>query len=506
MARLPAATRYNLPSPNHVQQMNQVHPFTMVSGAMEWPLRRHRVTAPARQSSHRSPAAAFTKLLAAALLAALWAGSPSPAHAETEAAAPYPASVAAAAARPGAAAPTRPLRRYAEVRALWVVRTALGSAEQVRALVAEADASGFNTVLVQVRGRGDALYASAHEPRAESLPDDPAFDPLQVALEEAHARGMAVHAWVNTHLVWGPVDPPRSPVHLVNAHPDWLAVPRILGRELYDQDPHTVDYVARLIDHAAANVPKLEGLFTSPSHPAVQRRLQQVWLDLAGNYDVDGIHFDYVRFPSPDFDYSRGALERFRVWVEPRLPAARFRELAAAAEQDPYAMVDALPEHWDVFRRDSVTDLVRGVYEAVKALRPELLISAAVLADQRKAREQRYQAWTAWLADGIIDVAVPMAYTADTELFHNWIASARITAGKRERLWAGIGAYLNPVDTTLRQIDFARRERVGGVVVFAYGAAASTPPEPGAPAPLETIGRQAFGAQPARGAASGEAP
>ena len=468
------------------------------------------MTAPVHPSPRRSPAAALLKLLAFALLAALAAGSARPAHAEpmaeTEAAAPHPASVAAAAARPDAAAATRPLRRYAEVRALWVVRTALGSAEQVRAMVAEADASGFNTLLVQVRGRGDALYASAYEPRAESLPDDLSFDPLKVAIGDAHARGMAVHAWVNTHLVWGPVDPPRSPAHLVNAHPDWLAVPRSLGRELYHQDPHTIDYLARLIDYAAANVPKLEGLFTSPSHPAVQRHLQQVWLDLAGNYDLDGIHFDYVRFPSPNFDYSRGALERFRAWVEPRLSAARFRELAAAAEQDPYAMVDALSEHWDVFRRDSVTDLVRGIYEAVKALRPDLVVSAAVLADQRKAREERYQAWTAWLADGIIDVAVPMAYTADTELFHNWIASARVTAGKRERLWAGIGAYLNPVDTTLRQIDFARRERVGGVVVFAYGAAASTPPEPGALASLERIGRQAFGAQPARGATDGEAP
>ena len=468
------------------------------------------MTAPVHPSPRRSPAAALLKLLAFALLAALAAGSARPAHAEpmaeTEAAAPYPASVAAAAARPDAAAATRPLRRYAEVRALWVVRTALGSAEQVRAMVAQADASGFNTLLVQVRGRGDALYASAYEPRAESLPDDLSFDPLKVAIDDAHARGMAVHAWVNTHLVWGPVDPPRSPAHLVNAHPDWLAVPRSLGRELYHQDPHTIDYLARLIDYAAANVPKLEGLFTSPSHPAVQRHLQQVWLDLAGNYDLDGIHFDYVRFPSPNFDYSRGALERFRAWVEPRLSAARFRELAAAAEQDPYAMVDALSEHWDVFRRDSVTDLVRGIYEAVKALRPDLVVSAAVLADQRKAREERYQAWTAWLADGIIDVAVPMAYTADTELFHNWIASARVTAGKRERLWAGIGAYLNPVDTTLRQIEFARRERVGGVVVFAYGAAASTPPEPGALASLERIGRQAFGAQPARGATDGEAP
>lgn len=488
MNRLPVAARFNLPNPRIVSSGRALG----------------GVTAPDDLPPRRSPAAALVKVLALPLLAALAAGGSTPARAEpmaeTAATVPYPAAAAAAASRSTAAAVTRHVRRYAEVRALWVIRTALGSAEQVRAMVAQADASGFNTLLVQVRGRGDALYASAHEPRAESLPDDPSFDPLQVAIEEAHARGMAVHAWVNTYLVWGPVDPPRSPEHLVNAHPDWLAVPRSLGRQLYDHDPHTVDYVARLIDYAAANTAKLEGLFTSPSHPEVQQRVLQVWIDLARNYDVDGIHFDYVRFPSPHFDYSRGALERFRTWVEPRLAAHRFSELVAAAEQEPYAMADALPELWNVFRRDSVTSLVRHIYREVKAIRPELVVSAAVLPDQRKAREVRFQAWSAWLADGIIDVAVPMAYTVDSELFHNWIASARVTAGSRERLWAGIGAYLNQVDDTLQQIGYARRERIGGVVVFAYGAAASTPAPPGARAPLEQIGRAAFGAPPVPGA------
>ena len=460
------------------------------------------------RSSGRSPAAPV-KALSVLLLAALAAANSAPVGAEptaeTDPTPAYEAALEAAIAGIAAAAATQPLRGYAEVRALWVVRTALGSPEQVHTMVAQADAGGFNTLLVQVRGRGDAFYASAYEPRAESLPDDPSFDPLQVAIEEAHARGMAVHAWVNTHLVWGPVDPPRSPKHLVNTHPDWLAVPRSLGRELYHEDPHTVGYLARLIEYAAARAPNVEGLFTSPSHPEVQHRVQQVWIDLARNYDLDGIHFDYVRFPSPNFDYSRGALERFRAWVEPQLPAARFRELAAAAKQDPYAMADALPEYWDIFRRASVTDLVRSVYRAVKAIRPDLVVSAAVVADQRKAREDRFQAWSVWLADGIIDVAVPMAYTRDTELFHNWVAAARIMAANRERLWVGIGAYLNPVEETLQQIDYARHERVGGVVVFAYDAAASTAPEPGGPKPLEQIGRAAFGAQPAPRGASGEA-
>ena len=131
-----------------------------------------------------------------------------------------------------------------EVRAVWVVRQSLSSPATAREVVAQAAAGGFNTLIVQVRGRGDALYRSALEPRPEFLDGQPDFDPLQLVLDEARARGMAVHAWVNAYLVWGPVDPPRHSGHLVNAHPEWLAVPRALGRELYHVDPRDPSYVA----------------------------------------------------------------------------------------------------------------------------------------------------------------------------------------------------------------------------------------------------------------------
>jgi uncharacterized lipoprotein YddW (UPF0748 family) len=384
------------------------------------------------------------------------------------------------------------VRELDEVRALWVVRTALGSPEGVQAMVEAAADSGFNTLLVQVRGRGDAFYASSLEPRAERLPDDPSFDPLQLVIDEAHARGLAVHAWVNTYLVWGPVAPPRSPMHLVNANPEWLAVPRSLGRELYDRNPQDPRYLRRLTEHAWDNRRSFEGLFASPSHPGVQARVQAVWLELATNYDLQGIHFDYVRLPSPDFDYSRGALDRFRAWVRPHLSSQRYADLVGASRADPYVLADALGDLWDQFRREQVSTLVRRIYRSVKAVRPDLVISAALVPDPREARVKRYQAWSNWLADGILDVAVPMAYTTDREQFDAWVEGARVSAGARERVWVGVGAYKNPVDETLRQIENARDQGVGGVVVFSYNSAASTPAQPGAPTPLQQIGGAAF--------------
>ena len=379
--------------------------------------------------------------------------------------------------------------RFGEVRALWVIRHSIDSPESVRTMVEEAAASGFNTLLVQVRGRGDALYASSLEPRAESLLDDPAFDPLQLVIDEAHARGMDVHAWVNTYLVWGLQDLPRSRLHLVNANPDWLAVPRSLGRELYTRNPRDPRYVRRLTEHARANSQIVTGLWSSPSHPAVQARVQAVWLELATNYDLQGIHFDYVRLPSAEFDYSRGTLDRFRGWVRPHLSSQRYADLVAASGSNPFAMAEALGDLWDQFRRDQVSTLVRRIYRSVKEVRPELIISAALVADPKAARVKRYQDWWGWLADGILDVAVPMAYTTDREQFDAWVEEARISVGERERVWVGVGAYKNPVSETLRQIEDARERGVGGVVVFAYDSASSTPAQPGS---LEQIGREAF--------------
>ncbi|MDH3206803.1 MAG: family 10 glycosylhydrolase, partial [Gemmatimonadota bacterium] len=377
-------------------------------------------------------------------------------------------------------------------RGLWVVRSSMTSEEEVREMVADAAAAGFNTLIVQIRGRADAFYRSDLEPRAETMRGADDFDPLALAIHEGHLRGMAVHAWVNTHLVWGSATLPTSPRHLVNEHPEWLAVPQYLARELLHVDPMDPRFVAALRQYAADRPETIEGMYSSPSHPEVRERVFAVWMDLVNRYDLDGIHFDYIRFPSPEFDYSRGALERFQAWVTPRLPATRRNALERIVASDPLAFATALPTEWDEYRRAQITSLVRDIYTAVKARRPELVVSAAVVADAETAFGHRYQDWQSWLADGILDVAVPMAYTTDDGAFTRLVRTARDAAGSRERIWAGIGAYMNTVDGTLDKIDVARAEDAGGVVLFSYDWAATAPGDAKGPF-LDTVGRERFG-------------
>ena len=257
-------------------------------------------------------------------------------------------------------------------------------------------------------------------------------------------------------------------------------------------DPRDPAYVRRLIDYSAANIDVVEGLYTSPSHPGVQDRLAAVWNDLAAGYDLDGIHHDYIRYATSAFDYSRTTLERFQVWVQPRIAARRYEALLAAAHDDPYAFTEALSEQWDRFRRDSVSEVVRRVYGEVKERRPDLVVSAAVLPEWRGAARWRFQDWTSWLAESILDVAAPMAYTTDSEQFHAWVDAALAAAGAPDRVWAGVGAYRNPVERTIEQIDRARTIGVSGIVVFSYGKPSEIQTSHGAASALHRIGLASF--------------
>jgi len=161
-----------------------------------------------------------------------------------------------------------------EVRALWVVRNTLTSPEKIHNMVERASAAGFNTLIVQVRGRGDAYYKSRWEPRAIELKDQPTdFDPLATTLAAAHQRGLKVHAWLNTSLLANLDALPVDPNHVYNKHPDWLAVPRPVAAELYRLSPQDPNYRERIVVWAKANRAKLEGIYTGPANPKVREHI-----------------------------------------------------------------------------------------------------------------------------------------------------------------------------------------------------------------------------------------
>ena len=358
-----------------------------------------------------------------------------------------------------------------EVRALWVVRDTMTSPKAVEEMVKRANAAGFNTLIVQVRGRGDAYYNARWEPRAallENQPDD--FDPLALTIKVAHAAGIKVHAWINTFLVADAGALPKSPNHAMYKHPEWLAVPRGIANELYRGDPKAPNYSSTLISYAQNNKEELEGIFFSPAHPGVKEQIYNLWIDITERYDVDGLHFDYIRYPNRQFDYSRTSLERFRAELEKTISPADRKHFADIAATDPLAHVNAFPDRYSQFQRDQVTDLVERVYQGVKARKPDAVVSAAVFANDKDAFDARCQDWKLWLKRGILDAVCPMAYTEETATFTRQIEVA-VGARGANQVWAGIGSWKIPVVSTLEKISAARQKGAQGFILFSYDAA-----------------------------------
>ena len=375
-----------------------------------------------------------------------------------------------------------------EMRALWVLRSSLASPAAITSLVRTAKDQGFNTLLVQVRGRGDAYYASDLEPRAAELSRQPAgFDPLATLLAEAHAADIRVHAWVCVNLVSSAVDLPSSPEHVVTRHPEWLMVPRPIAQTLAKRDPINPGYVGTIARWTREHLETVEGLYVSPVQQGAAAYFERVVTDLARNYDVDGVHLDYVRYPNQQFDYSRFAIAEFRAEMRLRLSAAARADMDAADADDLFAYPDRFPAEWKAFRRARVTALVARVRQALRSVRPGAVLSAAVAPDAQDAADERLQDWRAWLTGGLVDAVAPMAYTQEASRFAEQIAAARAVAGGRA-VWAGIGAYRLSPAQTIENIQAARRLGTAGFVLFSYDSLIGTK----APDYLATVSRGAF--------------
>jgi uncharacterized lipoprotein YddW (UPF0748 family) len=416
-----------------------------------------------------------SRLLAATAMAAICAIGPARAGAPPDPTLP--------AAGPQARATT-------ETRALWVLRTSLTSRPSIDALVRRARENGFNTLLVQVRGRGDAYYRGGLEPMPADLERQPAsFDPLAAVIASAQDAGLAVHAWVNINLVSSAVTLPAARTHIVHRHPEWLMVPRDIAQDLARTPVASPGYLGTLARWTRTQSADVEGLYASPVLPAAQAHAERIVADIARRYALDGVHFDYARYPTDRFDYSRGAIAQFRAHVRPALAADRRRVLDAAEAVDLFAYPDAFPEQWRAFRVARMSDLIARLAAAVRAARPTAVVSVAAAPDRAEALSRKLQDWGAWLADGRVDAIAPMAYTQEPERFAEQIAAAREAAGPRT-VWAGIGAYRLSPEQTIANIRTARRLGADGIVLFSYDSLIN--PRQTAPDYLPTVGRAAF--------------
>lgn len=337
----------------------------------------------------------------------------------------------------------------------WPSRTTLTPAEQRGELVALLDRAvmlGANAVIFQVRVNGEKFYAGGDEPWATALAGrtdvDPGYDPLQLAIDSAHARGLEVHAWFNPFRAGSAGDTARlAPSHFAARRPDLRRVPR-------DR-----------VTGAGA------GLWFDPGEPAVQDHTIAVMTDVVQRYDIDAVHIDDFFYPYPN---ANGAL----VFPDDSTYARYTRDGGTLTRGD--------------WRRENINRFVERMYREVKQRKPWVRVGISPFGIWRPgnpagvtgldAYNDLYADSRLWLQRGWVDYLAPQLYWATTStgqpfnaLLDWWLAQN--TMGRH--LWPGLAAYrvadgtssAFPASEIVNQVA-AVRQRGGapGTILFRAGS------------------------------------
>ena len=325
-----------------------------------------------------------------------------------------------------------------ETRAVWLAANfrldwppnTYNADEQQQALLDildDIERKNLNTIYFHVRFNSSVLYESNYEPWSHYLTGEtgvkPSYDPLQFMIDEAHKRGLELHAWVNTVRSLGGSEPQlhNYEKHLTKTHPQWMHKVTVDGKASYWLDP---------------------GL------PEVRNYLKDVITEIPIYYNVDGVQLDFIRYPKggidDDFSYS--------VYGE------------SLSKDD--------------WRRQNITSLVTIIKEDLKEIKPFLKFGVTPIGIYNnngsfsglQGYDDVYQDSYTWLAKNLVDYAAPQVYwNIDANPKFELVAKDWVANSNGNNIVIGIASYKDEVKTqTGRMIDITRIINASGIAFYRY--------------------------------------
>ncbi len=326
---------------------------------------------------------------------------------------------------------TQSVRLY-EARAVWMDRSTItraGSPNVLRDIIRQFHEAGFNMMLPEVVYQGRTLFPSKFDIQDVTF-SSWSEDPFKVIVEEAKKYGMEIHPWCWVFCAgyghkFGPI---------LEQHPEWAEEDEAGG-------------VFSNWQYGTA--------WLNASMPEPRQFLKELFLEIVNNYDVDGLHLDYIRYNEDNIGhfglskYSRNVFQN-KYGFDPKTVRIGSSE-------------------WNIFdqwREDNVTSFVKEMTQAVKEIKPDLKISAAVGPDPSHSRKNILQNWKNWADNKMLDFILTMAYTSNnSELKDKTIAGLTVTENK---IWVypGLGVYVNTSENNMSQVQLTRNLGATGVAMF----------------------------------------
>jgi uncharacterized lipoprotein YddW (UPF0748 family) len=339
---------------------------------------------------------------------------------------------------------------------VWIVRDLLLSKEGVDRAISDMKDTGLTRAFIQVSGKLHSYFPSDVLPTAEELIDRGELaDPFVYFVRKAKESGIEVHAWVNVLYAWSSGVAPRAGDHPFNMHPQWF---------VHDGMGLSMRYTP-MADLRARDIP---GYFVSPAHPDVVDLVTRYLEEIARSYDVDGIHLDYIRYPTRDTGF--GPLERAfferSYYVDPLELFDSGISWSLEQRFGEKGMRD-LREKWVQCRAGFVTNLVRAARERLLPVRADLELSAAVFPDPEVSKEIYAQDWAGWLDQGLVDFVITMNYTKSTRTFRKNIENPLVRAHAGQVV-VGVSTFNQGSREAAGQARLAIEQGMRGVCFFSY--------------------------------------
>ncbi|MCD4820295.1 MAG: family 10 glycosylhydrolase [Candidatus Cloacimonetes bacterium] len=276
------------------------------------------------------------------------------------------------------------LTLFSKIRAVWVPIWDLATPEKIDKVVYESIQNNFNQLLAEVRYRGDALYfANKHDStfanpeKMSYVVKDSLFDPLEYLISKGKKNGIEIHAWLTMYVVTPHKIQQLYPEHIYFTHPNWITFKN---------------------DKIQMSCNSFEGAYLDPGLAEVQNYLFNIAMDIALNYDIDGIHLDYIRYPDMEFGYHPLVRENYKHKIK---------------YQD--------AESWQKWKEMQISGLVEKINAGIRDLNKNIELTAAVIAKPEVAQNRYSQNWVGWLEKDIIDRVYLMAYTKFTDEFESLV-------------------------------------------------------------------------------------
>jgi uncharacterized lipoprotein YddW (UPF0748 family) len=311
---------------------------------------------------------------------------------------------------------------------IWVVRHNLISKDNIDLTINNIETLNIRNVYLQVRGRGYAYYNSAIEPKSPSIIDD--FDPLSYFLSQARDKNINVHVWINTYLLWTAPNNPSNRAHLYYRQPAWF------------ENNILTDNSRR----------ENRNIYLSPHVDAVNQYLLKLITEIIDNYQIDGIHLDYVRYYNQFSGFHKEGLLGFNA-LNPDIPL------------QPRDLI--YNDLWTKYRAERVEKFVESAKRLLAAKNENLLLSAAVKPNPVKAYINFGQNWPKWLNEQIVDHVIIMNYADNVKDFTENLnlvqSNCEIT-----KVHCGIGLWNKPAKITSRQIKISGEKGFKNIVLFSY--------------------------------------